>query len=99
MSVEGNKIDLMKAQRTISSLCADIDLTREICEIDGVEFGPYTKIVWALPTDEARTLALLDELLPDAVDWKLETVRDAFRFISAISFVCLAETEEEDKEK
>ncbi len=91
-----HEIDVMKAQSIIASLCADIDLTKQICQINHKKFGVDTKISWVLPTDADKTKLAINQLLSVngynetyMVNRELKTVGDAFRFISMISIYVL----------
>lgn len=95
-TIERRKIDVMQAQSIIASLCADIELTKQICQIDHKKFDVDTKINWALPTDVDETKLAINQLLSVngynetyMVNRELKTVGDAFRFISMISIYTL----------
>lgn len=95
-TVERRKIDVMQAQSIIASLCADIELTKQICEINHKKFDLDTKISWALPTDADETKLAINQLLSMngynetyMVNRELKTVGDIFRFISMISIYVL----------
>ena len=90
-AVKKKKIDIMQAQSIIASLCADIELTKQICEINHKKFGVDTKISWAVPTDGDETKLAINQLLSVngynetyMANRELKTVGDAFRFISMI---------------
>lgn len=51
-TVERHEIDVMRAQSIMASLCADTELTKQICQINHKRFDLNTKISWAPPTDE-----------------------------------------------
>ena len=93
---ERHEIDVMQAQSVIASLCADIELTKQICRINHKKFGVDAKISWALPTDADETKLAINQLLSAngynetyMADRELKTVGDAFRFISMISIYVL----------
>lgn len=95
-AVERHEIDVMDAQSIIASLCADIELTKQICQINHKKFGVDTKISWALPTDADETKLAINQLLSVngynetyMANRELKTVGDAFRFISIISIYTL----------
>lgn len=104
-TVERHKIDVMQAQSIIASLCADIELTKQICQIDHKKFGVDTKISWALPTDADKTKLAINQLLSVngynetyIVNRELKTVGDAFRFISMIGiYVIWAEGQDSER--
>jgi len=81
----------MSAQEIIASLCADIALTKQICEIDHRKFNIDTKISWALESDRDETLAAIKKVTAinkDIKDFQLPpllTVGDAFRHITILS--------------
>ncbi len=95
-TVERHEIDVMQAQSIIASLCADIELTKQICHINHKKFGVDSKISWALPTDADETELAINQLLSVngynetyMVNRELKTVGDAFRFISMISIYAI----------
>lgn len=95
-TVERRKVDVMQAQSIIASLCADIELTKQICQINHRKFGVDTKISWSLPTDADETKLVINQFLSVngynetyMVNRELKTVGDAFRFISIISIYVL----------
>lgn len=95
-TVERRKVDVIQAQSIIASLCADIELTKDICRIDHKKFGVDTKISWALPADADETKLAINQLFSMngynetyMVNRELKTVGDAFRFISMISIYVL----------
>ena len=95
-TVERRKVDVMQAQNIIASLCADIELTKTICQIEHKKFGVNTKISWSLPTDADETKLAVNQLLSAngyndtyMSNRELKTVGDAFRLISIISIYVL----------